>query len=67
MKGRRKIKDSKWAWQAKFDVEAKRSLARRSKKASHRFFDALTPVVIDQEPTGRLAGAVLSSASGSNM
>lgn len=66
MKGRRKIKGPKWAMQAQFEVEAKRLLACRSKKASHRFFDAITPFVIDQEPSGRLAGGLHNSAAGPN-
>lgn len=66
MKGRRKIKDPKWALQAQFEVEANRLLANRSKKAAHRFFDAITPLVIDQEPTGRLAGGSRSPAAESN-
>lgn len=63
MKGRRKIKHPKWALQAQVEAEANHLMANRSKKAAHRFFDAITPLLIDQEPTGRLAGAARITAA----
>lgn len=63
MKGRRKIKQPKWALQAQVEAEAIHLMANRSKKAAHRFFDAITPLLIDQEPTGRLAGSECITAA----
>ncbi|MNB94064.1 hypothetical protein D3C75_412090 [compost metagenome] len=56
MKGRRKVINKKWAMQAQFEAEAKRTLAKRSKKDAHRFLDVALVFGRSFEPTGRLAG-----------
>ncbi|WP_081015027.1 hypothetical protein [Pseudomonas fluorescens] len=58
MKGRRKIKTTKWSLQAQLEVEAKSALAIRSKEAANRFLDAASSFSIDYEPIGRLAGGL---------
>ncbi|MNG04536.1 hypothetical protein [Pseudomonas jessenii] len=66
MKGKRKLKHPKWALQAQLETEANHLMANRSKKAANRFFDAITPLLIDQEPTGRLAGTARIAAAESS-
>lgn len=66
MKGRRKIKELKWILRTQIEAEAKSLMAKRSKKAKHRFLDAVTPFVINLEPTGRLAGAAQIATAGSS-
>jgi hypothetical protein len=56
MKGRRKVKTSKWFFKAQFEAEAQRMMANRSNEAAHRFLDAASQFGIEHEPTGRLAG-----------
>ncbi|MHB9351643.1 hypothetical protein [Pseudomonas amygdali] len=56
MKGRRKVKTSKWVLKAQSEAEAQRMMANRSKEAAHRFLDAASQFRIEHEPTGRLAG-----------
>lgn len=56
MKGRRKIRTSKWFLKAQFEAEAQRMIANRSTKAAHRFLDAASQFEMEHEPTGRLAG-----------
>ncbi|WP_178076511.1 hypothetical protein [Pseudomonas sp. 43NM1] len=56
MKGRRKVKTSKWFLKAQFEAEAQRMMANRSNEAAHRFIDAASQFGIEQEPAGRLAG-----------
>jgi myo-inositol-1(or 4)-monophosphatase len=56
MKGRRKVTSHRWSLQAQFELEASRTLAKRSNKDAHRFLDAALVFGRDFEPTGRLAG-----------
>lgn len=56
MKGRRKVINHRWSLQAQFEAEARRTLAKRSKKDAHRFLDAALVFGRSFEPTGRLAG-----------
>jgi myo-inositol-1(or 4)-monophosphatase len=56
MKGRRKVISYRWSLQAQFELEARRSLAKRSNKDAHRFLDAALEFGRDFEPTGLLAG-----------
>ena len=56
MKGRHKVKTSKWFLKAQFEAEAQRMMARRSKEAAHRLLDVTLQFGIEHEPTGRLAG-----------
>jgi len=56
MKGKRKIKNAKWPLLLQFQVEARRTLAKRSKKSASRFLDSVSLFVMDREPSGGLAG-----------
>jgi hypothetical protein len=56
LKGRRKVKTSKWFLKAQFEAEAQRMMANRPDKAAHRFLDAASQFRIEHEPTGRLGG-----------
>ncbi|QAY86166.1 hypothetical protein CUN61_20275 [Pseudomonas arsenicoxydans] len=56
MKGKRKIKNVKWRLLIQFQVEARRTCAKRSKKASNRFLDSVSAYLMEHEPCGRLAG-----------
>lgn len=56
MKGRRKVRTSKWFLKAQFEAEAQRMMANRSNKAAHRFLDAASQFGMEHEPTGRLTG-----------
>jgi hypothetical protein len=56
MKGRRKVKTSKWFLKAQFEAEAQRMMANRSNEAAHRFLNAALQFGIEHEPIGRLAG-----------
>jgi len=56
MKGRRKVSTSKWFLKAKFEAEAQRISASRSKNVANRFLDAALQFGAEYEPTGRLAG-----------
>ncbi|WP_421138691.1 hypothetical protein [Pseudomonas sp. NFX15] len=56
MKGRRKDIGKKWLLRAQFEVEAKRTLSKRSVKSAQRFLDAALAFGRDFEPIGRLAG-----------
>jgi hypothetical protein len=55
MKGRRKVKTSKWFLKAQFEAEAQHMMANRSNKEAHRFLDAVSQSGVEHEPTGRLA------------
>lgn len=57
MKGRRKVKISKWLLKAQFEAEARRMMANRSNEAAHRFLNAALQFGIEHEPYGRLAGS----------
>lgn len=56
MKGRRKVVSHRWSLQAQFELEASRTLAKRSNKDAHRFLDAALVFGRDFEPTGWLVG-----------
>lgn len=56
MKGRRKVKTSKWFLKAQLEAEAQRMMAKRSNEAAHRFLNAASQFGIEHEPTGRLVG-----------
>jgi hypothetical protein len=56
MKGRRKVISHRWSLQAQFEAEARRTLAKRSKKNANRFLDAALVFGGSFEPAGRLAG-----------
>lgn len=45
MKGRRKVRTSRWFLKAQFEAEAQRMMAHRSKKAAHRFLDAASQII----------------------
>jgi hypothetical protein len=47
MKGRRKVKTSKWFLKAQIEAEAQRMMANRSNKAAHRFLDAALQLGIE--------------------
>lgn len=64
MKGRRKVVSYKWSLQTRFEVEAKRKLGKRSKKAEHRFLDAALLFGADFEPIGLLSGGLRNPALG---
>lgn len=64
MKGRRKVVSYKWSLQTRFEVEAKRKLAERSKKAEHRFLDAALVFGADFEPIGLLSGGLRNPVLG---
>jgi hypothetical protein len=55
MKGKRKVKTTKWSLSDCYKSEAKQLLVNRSQKA-HRFLDAALRSGADLEPMGRLAG-----------
>jgi hypothetical protein len=61
MKGRRKIRTTKWNLQAQLRIEAQLLLAGRSQKAKNRFLDATAAFDNDHEPIGVLAGCSLSA------
>lgn len=56
MKGRRKVKTSKWFLKAQFEAEAKRMMANRPYETAYRFLDPALQFWIEHEPIGRLAG-----------
>jgi len=62
MKGRRKVVSYKWSLQTRFEVEAKRKLRSRSKKAEHRFLDAALIFGADFEPIGLMSGVLRNPA-----
>lgn len=66
MKGRRKIERPKWFWTIRFQAEASFLLEKRPKQNANRFLNAVSPFVMDHEPSGRLAGEVRNSASEEN-
>ncbi|MDI1329512.1 MULTISPECIES: hypothetical protein [unclassified Pseudomonas] len=55
MKGKRKVKTTKWFLRDQYKTEAKLLLINRSQKA-HRFLDIALQSGVDLEPIGRLAG-----------
>lgn len=61
MKGKRKVKNLKWPLLFGFQVEGRRTLAKRSEKAANRFLDSVSLFVMDHEPCGRLAGRAYPS------
>lgn len=58
MKGRRKIKTTKWKLESLLRAEAKELLSARSLKSAHRFIDAALQPGAPIEPIGRLAGTI---------
>jgi hypothetical protein len=56
MKGKRKVKTTKWKLEELFKAEATRLLNARSPRSAHRFLDAALKSGADIEPIGRLAG-----------
>ena len=56
MKGRHKVKTSKWFLKAQFETEAQRMIANRSNRAAHRFLDAASQLGTKHEPAGRFTG-----------
>lgn len=63
MKGKRKIKNAKWILLIQIQAEARRIYAKRSKRASNRFLDSVSLLVMDGEPSGRLAGGAGPTAT----
>lgn len=55
MKGKRKVKTSKWQQIQAWTVQAQRQLEQRSTRAS-RFLDVALAAGREAEPVGRLAG-----------
>lgn len=56
MKGRRKVKTSKWFLNAQFEAEAQRLMKNKPYETASRFLDAALQFGIEHEPIGRLAG-----------
>jgi hypothetical protein len=59
MKGKRKVKNTKWALVQNIQNEARSTLAKRSAKAG-RFLDAVSTTATVNESNGLLAGSVLN-------
>lgn len=59
MKGKRKVKNTKWALIQNIQNEARSTLAKRSAKAG-RFLDAISKAATVNEPGGLLAGSALN-------
>ncbi|MBD9606149.1 MULTISPECIES: hypothetical protein [Pseudomonas] len=55
MKGKRKVKTTKWLLKGRYIYEAELLMNNRSQKA-HRFLDAALQLGAALEPIGRLAG-----------
>lgn len=55
MKGKRKVKTTKWQLAEQFTAEAQRRLRARSARA-HRFLDVALAAGRELEPVGSLAG-----------
>ncbi|MCF4987426.1 hypothetical protein [Pseudomonas syringae] len=60
MKGRRKVKTSKWFLKAQFEAEAQRLIKNKPYQTACRFLDAALQFGIEHEPAGRLAGVSIS-------
>lgn len=56
MKGKRKVRTTKWYLEEQLKIHAQKLLANRSQKFRQRFLIAAAALDIDQEPIGMLAG-----------